>query len=134
MTLGEATRPRTTPKRPATSPQAPEKPACCSTPDSPACSRKQPARRRSERDGRSPTAGGPPSPPPIRTRTRLATLLRMEDERLTLRTDQPLAPDWIPPEVDTTKAHPARIYEYLLGGKHYFEIDREAAEIALTHV
>jgi hypothetical protein len=58
----------------------------------------------------------------------------MEDERLTLRTDQPLAPDWIPPEVDTTKAHPARIYEYLLGGKHYFEIDREAAEIALTHV
>src|SRR6478735_1212352 len=58
----------------------------------------------------------------------------MEDERLTLRTDQPLAPGWVPPEVDTTKAHPARIYEYLLGGKHYFDIDRDAAEIALTHV
>jgi hypothetical protein len=46
----------------------------------------------------------------------------------------PLLPGWIPPELDTTKAHPARIYEYLLGGKHYFDIDREAAEEALRHV
>jgi hypothetical protein len=57
-----------------------------------------------------------------------------EDGRLTLRMDELLAPGWVPPEVDTTKAHPARIYEYLLGGKHYFDIDREAAEIALRHV
>jgi hypothetical protein len=45
-----------------------------------------------------------------------------------------LIPVWIPPELETTKAHPARIYEYLLGGKHYFDIDREAAEEALRHV
>ena len=25
-------------------------------------------------------------------------------------------PDWTPPEIDRTKAHPARIYDYLLGG------------------
>jgi len=58
----------------------------------------------------------------------------MEDERLSLGMDRLLAPDWVPPEVDTTRAHPARIYEYLLGGKHYFDIDREAAEVALRHV
>jgi hypothetical protein len=46
----------------------------------------------------------------------------------------PLAPGWVPPELDTTKAHPARIYEYLLGGMHYFDVDREAAETALRHV
>ena len=58
----------------------------------------------------------------------------MEDEPLQLRMDELLAPGWVPPEVDTSRAHPARIYEYLLGGKHYFAIDREAAEIALKHV
>lgn len=45
-----------------------------------------------------------------------------------------LMPGWVPPELEITKAHPARIYEYLLGGKHYFDIDREAAEEALRHV
>jgi len=34
--------------------------------------------------------------------------------------------DW--PVVDTTTAHPARIYDYLLGGKDNFEVDRAAAE------
>ena len=46
----------------------------------------------------------------------------------------PLAPNWIPPTVDSTKAHPARIYDYLLGGKDNFPIDREAAETALRAV
>ena len=46
----------------------------------------------------------------------------------------PLAPDWVPPAVDSTKAHPARIYDYLLGGKDNFPIDREAAETALRAV
>jgi hypothetical protein len=46
----------------------------------------------------------------------------------------PLAPDWVPPTVDSTKAHPARIYDYLLGGKDNFPIDREAAETALRVV
>jgi hypothetical protein len=31
-------------------------------------------------------------------------------------------------KIDTTKPHPARIYDYLLGGKDNFEVDREAAE------
>ncbi|NUP49366.1 MAG: SAM-dependent methyltransferase [Catenulispora sp.] len=48
--------------------------------------------------------------------------------------DDPLAPGWVPPELDTTRAHPARIYEYLLGGMHYFDVDREAAETALRLV
>lgn len=47
----------------------------------------------------------------------------------------PLAPPgWVPPELDTTRAHSARIYEYLLGGMHYFAVDREVAEATLRHV
>jgi hypothetical protein len=33
-----------------------------------------------------------------------------------------------PPEIDTSKAHSARIYDYYLGGKNNFAADREAAE------
>ena len=33
-------------------------------------------------------------------------------------------------EIDTTKAHGARVYDYLLGGTASFEVDRKAAEIA----
>jgi len=38
-----------------------------------------------------------------------------------------------PPHVliDTSKAHPARVYDYWLGGKDNFAADREAAELAL---
>jgi hypothetical protein len=35
------------------------------------------------------------------------------------------------PKIDTTKAHPARIYDAWLGGKDNFAADREAAELAL---
>jgi S-adenosyl methyltransferase len=35
-----------------------------------------------------------------------------------------------PTEIDTTKAHGARVYNYLLGGQANFEVDREAAERA----
>ena len=35
------------------------------------------------------------------------------------------------PKIDTTKAHPARIYDAWLGGKGNFAADREAAELAL---
>jgi hypothetical protein len=35
-----------------------------------------------------------------------------------------------PSEIDTTKAHAARVYNYLLGGRANFEVDREAAERA----
>jgi hypothetical protein len=41
---------------------------------------------------------------------------------------RPLAKGWAPPEIDTTVAHPARIYDYLLGGKDNFPADRQAAE------
>jgi hypothetical protein len=43
----------------------------------------------------------------------------------------PLNPDWLPPEVDQTRPHPARMYDYMLGGKNHFEVDRVAAEVAL---
>jgi len=33
--------------------------------------------------------------------------------------------------LDTTKPHPARIYDYLLGGKDNFAVDRETAESAM---
>jgi S-adenosyl methyltransferase len=35
-----------------------------------------------------------------------------------------------PAGIDTTKAHGARVYNYLLGGRANFEVDREAAERA----
>jgi SAM-dependent methyltransferase len=37
-------------------------------------------------------------------------------------------PDYDPPQIDTTKAHSARVYDYLLGGKDNYRPDREAAE------
>jgi hypothetical protein len=33
-----------------------------------------------------------------------------------------------PPSFDTTIAHPARVYDYLMGGKDNYDADREAAE------
>jgi S-adenosyl methyltransferase len=35
-----------------------------------------------------------------------------------------------PAEIDTSKAHAARVYDYLLGGRANFKVDREAAERA----
>src|SRR6201982_759388 len=37
----------------------------------------------------------------------------------------------VPPGIDTTRAHPARVYDYWLGDKDNFAADREAAEQAL---
>lgn len=36
--------------------------------------------------------------------------------------------DYEPPEVDTSQAHAARMYDYFLGGKDNYPADREAAE------
>src|SRR6266581_2235197 len=36
------------------------------------------------------------------------------------------------PEIDTSVAHVARVYDYLLGGRANFAVDREAAEQAYT--
>jgi hypothetical protein len=35
------------------------------------------------------------------------------------------------PEIDTSRPHPARMYDYYLGGKNHFAADRETAEKAL---
>jgi S-adenosyl methyltransferase len=48
--------------------------------------------------------------------------------------DEPttVSPDGDPPvKIDTTVAHQARIYNYLLGGKDNFAVDREAADRAI---
>lgn len=37
-----------------------------------------------------------------------------------------------PPQVDLTRANPARMYDYYLGGAHNFAVDREAAEKVLA--
>jgi SAM-dependent methyltransferase len=36
-------------------------------------------------------------------------------------------PDWVPPEVDTRRANPARVYDYWLGGSHNFLADQDVA-------
>jgi hypothetical protein len=38
----------------------------------------------------------------------------------------------LPTEIDTSKPHPSRIYDYLLGGKDNFAADRETATVALA--
>ena len=37
-----------------------------------------------------------------------------------------------PQEIDTSRPHPARMYDYYLGGKNHFAADRETAEKILT--
>jgi hypothetical protein len=37
-----------------------------------------------------------------------------------------------PPAFDTTVAHPARVYDFWLGGKDNFQADRDAAELAVA--
>src|SRR5215469_6736993 len=38
----------------------------------------------------------------------------------------------VPPQIDTSKPHPARVYDYFLGGKDNFAADREVARQALA--
>jgi hypothetical protein len=42
------------------------------------------------------------------------------------------SPDWVPPAVNPAKVSAARIYDYLLGGKNNFAVDRSAAEKVLS--
>ena len=42
------------------------------------------------------------------------------------------APEVPVPEIDTSKPHPARMYDYYLGGKNHFAADRETAEKGLA--
>ena len=43
-------------------------------------------------------------------------------------------PNWVPPEIDTSAAHSARVYDYWLGGKNNFPADRALAENILKVV
>jgi hypothetical protein len=38
----------------------------------------------------------------------------------------------VPPQIDTSRPHPARVYDYFLGGKDNFAADREVAKQALA--
>jgi hypothetical protein len=38
----------------------------------------------------------------------------------------------LPPEIDTTRPHPARIYDYFIGGKNHFAADRETGAQVLS--
>ena len=41
-------------------------------------------------------------------------------------------PAWVPPDIDITRPSPARMYDYALGGKDNFEVDRKAVEQVAT--
>jgi hypothetical protein len=43
----------------------------------------------------------------------------------------PMADDPPPPKIDTTVAHIARVYDYWLGGKDHFAVDRAVGEKVL---
>ena len=40
----------------------------------------------------------------------------------------------LPPEIDTSRPHPARMYDFYLGGKNHFAADRETADKMLAAV
>lgn len=39
----------------------------------------------------------------------------------------------LPPEIDTSRPHSARVYDYMIGGKNNFAADREAAAQVLKY-
>jgi S-adenosyl methyltransferase len=45
-----------------------------------------------------------------------------------------MEPGFAPSEIDTSRPHPARMYNYYLGGKDYYLVDREAAAEVLQAV
>ena len=42
-----------------------------------------------------------------------------------------MEPGFAPSEIDTSRTHPARMYDYYLGGKDNYVVDREAAAAVL---
>ena len=60
----------------------------------------------------------------------------MYDGGISVVTDEPAAgpaeQPGLPVVIDTTRPHQARVYDYWLGGKDNFAVDREAAERALA--
>ncbi len=43
-----------------------------------------------------------------------------------------MEPGWVPPEIDTTKANIARVYDYWLGGSHNFLADQDVARAMIA--
>src|ERR1700722_9378080 len=39
----------------------------------------------------------------------------------------------LPPEIDTSRPHSARMYDYFIGGKNHFAADRATADEVLKH-
>jgi hypothetical protein len=46
--------------------------------------------------------------------------------------DDDVEPGWVPPEIDTTKANIARVYDYWLGGSHNFLADQDVARAMIA--
>ena len=46
----------------------------------------------------------------------------------------PAVSAWTTAQIDTTVAHPARMYDYYLGGQDHYKVDREAAEAIVAMV
>src|ERR1700739_1547110 len=61
------------------------------------------------------------------------TTLRRAAVRFRLKMREADMPE-LPPEIPTSKPHTARIYDYYLGGKNHFAVDREVAEKSLASV
>ena len=43
-----------------------------------------------------------------------------------------MEPGWVPPEIDTTRANIARVYDYWLGGSHNFLADQDVARAMIA--
>ena len=80
------------------------------------------------------TGGAEPSAAPaIRLdRATMARRFLLKDTGVTGEWFRGITPTTKPTEIDTTVAHPARVYDYWLGGKDNFAADREAAERVLA--
>ena len=48
--------------------------------------------------------------------------------------EDPEDPDWLPPEFNTGTAHPARVYNYWLGGKDNFAADRKVGDSVMAAI
>jgi hypothetical protein len=46
--------------------------------------------------------------------------------------DDDVEPGWVPPDIDTTKANIARVYDYWLGGSHNFRADQDVARAMIA--
>jgi len=47
---------------------------------------------------------------------------------------RPLAPEWNPPDIDVATPSIARVYDYVLGGKDHYDVDRRAAQSFINAV